>query len=153
MSTEGPATGAAAPDFLLDDDSIAVVHPQPQQMDNTSAKHTGLHSPPDSNNDHDIKLEASDSELSDIDDNIANADDLKLGRASEPQSEQGPEQAPELVPETTPEDDIGEVLPDHWSGTVAVFKPTMHQFKDFKKFVRYSLIPMSRCHKAGASAY
>jgi hypothetical protein len=34
------------------------------------------------------------------------------------------------------EDDIGEVEPDHYSGTVPVFRPTMHQFRDFKKFVR-----------------
>ncbi|CAK7212973.1 hypothetical protein SCUCBS95973_001641 [Sporothrix curviconia] len=33
------------------------------------------------------------------------------------------------------EDDIGEVEPDHFSGTVPVFRPTMQQFRDFKKFM------------------
>jgi len=33
------------------------------------------------------------------------------------------------------EEDIGQILPDHYSGTVPVFMPTMRQFRDFKKFV------------------
>jgi len=85
-----------------------------------SPKLTGLHSPPDSNNA--AKLDGSDSELSDIED----------------MDEELPKPAPA---EAEPVDDIGEVLPDHWSGNVAVFRPTMHQFKDFKRFVwdsRYS---------------
>ncbi|KAL0940367.1 jumonji family transcription [Colletotrichum truncatum] len=72
-----------------------------------------LHSPPDSNNAP--KSDASDSELSDLDDD-----------AVEPPPKQD---------EAEVEDDIGEVVPDHWSGTVPVFKPTMHQFKDFKLFM------------------
>lgn len=37
-----------------------------------------------------------------------------------------------------PEEDIGEVVPDYYAddGRVPVFKPTMHQFKDFKLYVR-----------------
>jgi hypothetical protein len=111
MSTE--ATGAVAPD----ESTIAVMHPAPPQLgDLESSKPTGLHSPPDSNND--MKLDGSDSELSDLDD-AAIADDLK-----------------DVNPPVEVVDDIGDVLPDHWSGTVPVFKPTMHQFKDFKRFVR-----------------
>ncbi|KAF0325174.1 JmjC domain-containing protein [Colletotrichum asianum] len=74
-----------------------------------------LHSPPDSNNAP--KSDGSDSELSDLDDDAVEA----------------PPKQDEAQPEV--EDDIGEVLPDHWSGTVPVFKPTMHQFKDFKLFM------------------
>ncbi|WDK10544.1 JmjC domain-containing protein [Colletotrichum graminicola] len=79
------------------------------------AKPAFLHSPPDSNNAH--KSEASDSELSDLDE-----------EAVDPS-------ATAKEDETPVEDDIGDVLPDHWSGTVPVFKPTMHQFKDFKLFM------------------
>ncbi|ERS96567.1 hypothetical protein HMPREF1624_06773 [Sporothrix schenckii ATCC 58251] len=39
------------------------------------------------------------------------------------------------APAPEEEDDIGEVEPDHYSGTVPVFRPTMHQFRDFKKFM------------------
>lgn len=78
-----------------------------------------LHSPPDSNNA--TKTDGSDSELSDLDEAMPDIDSIP----GLPKVEEEPE-----------EEDIGEVLPDHWSGTVPVFKPTMHQFKDFKKFVR-----------------
>ncbi|ROW06912.1 hypothetical protein VMCG_04156 [Cytospora schulzeri] len=166
MSTE--ATGAAAPgthhnnDNLNvnihdhdndnvhaldhDDSTIAVVNPQPATK---SPKPTGLHSPPDSNN-----VDATDSELSDLDEAIADADspnatparapgnapkngnnhanDDHDGSAPTADSEQ---KGPEQVPTPGQDEDIGEVLPDHWSGTVPVFKPTMHQFKDFKKFM------------------
>ncbi|OHF02375.1 JmjC domain-containing protein, partial [Colletotrichum orchidophilum] len=83
------------------------------------AKPAFLHSPPDSNNAP--KSEASDSELSDLDED-----------AVDPSA---PANQDEAAPPPPPEDDIGEVLPDHWSGTVPVFKPTMHQFKDFKLFM------------------
>ncbi|CAK7233431.1 hypothetical protein SEUCBS140593_008599 [Sporothrix eucalyptigena] len=43
--------------------------------------------------------------------------------------------APEAAAVTVDEDDIGEIEPDHFSGTVPVFRPTMHQFRDFKKFM------------------
>lgn len=156
MSTE--ATGAAAPgihnpnlnpdgthplpDHGRDESTIAVVNPP---ADTKSPKPTGLHSPPDSNN-----VDATDSELSDLDEAIADADSPpaitatprqtvpRPGPDDAPASGAGSEPAqPEQVP--TPEqddEDIGEVFPDHWSGTVPVFKPNMDQFKDFKKFVR-----------------
>ncbi|EEY19427.1 DNA damage-responsive transcriptional repressor RPH1 [Verticillium alfalfae VaMs.102] len=74
------------------------------------AKPTFLHSPPDSNNA--AKSDGSDSELSELDDDAVDPAD-----------------------EPPKEDDIGEVEPDHYSGTVPVFRPTMHQFKDFKRFM------------------
>ena len=112
------ATGAPAP---VEGDTIAVVPP-----DAAPAKPTGLHSPPDSNSA--AKLDGSDdSELSDLDDAIADA-----FRPDPP----APAPAASPAPPPAEDDDIGEVEPDHWSGTVPVFKPGMDQFKDFKKFVR-----------------
>lgn len=130
-------------------------HPNPKPSATTTAttnKSTGLHSPPDSNN-----VDGStDSELSDFDEAIANADDMKLdspeastAAASDPDPAEAPAAAsaattagaeagpgqPEQAATPEQDEDIGEVLPDHWSGTVPVFKPTMQQFKDFKKFV------------------
>lgn len=132
-----------------DNSTIAVVDPDsnPAKPSIPSSKQTtGLHSPPDSNN-----VDGStDSELSDLDEAIANADDLKLD-FSEPTAgishnadpaqtsatgAKGPApDQPEQAPTPEQDEDIGEVLPDHWSGSVPVFKPTMDQFKDFKKFV------------------
>lgn len=81
---------------------------------------TFLHSPPDSNDAG--KSESSDSELSDLED--------------EPPLEDAPMLPPDLGAEDGAEDDIGDIQPDHWSsGNVPVFKPTMDQFKDFKRFV------------------
>lgn len=98
-----------------------------------------LHSPPDSNKIH--KSDASDSELSDLDEEPVLSDAPEPAPASDPpqppEQEQGQEQNQEEE-QTQDQDDIGEVLPDHWSGTVPVFKPTMEQFKDFKRFVRHS---------------
>lgn len=91
-----------------------------KDRDNESHKPTGLHSPPDSNNA--MKLDTSDdSDLSDLEDPAPDVHHL-------------PENPPAIEPQEE-EEDIGDVLPDHWSGTVPVFKPNMHQFKDFKKFV------------------
>jgi len=70
-----------------------------------------------------IKIDVEDSELSDLDDDV-----LDVPMSDAPPAENA------LPP--PPVDDIGEIVPDHWSGTVPVFKPTMHQFKDFKLFVR-----------------
>ncbi|KAJ3488911.1 hypothetical protein NLG97_g6103 [Lecanicillium saksenae] len=82
-----------------------------------------LHSPPDSNNA--AKTDASDSELSELDDEPAlDGAPPGLSTSAEPPATEDDQ------------DDIGEVLPDHWSGTVPVFKPTMDQFKDFKKFMK-----------------
>lgn len=109
-----------------------------------TSKPVGLHSPPDSNNA--MNLDGSDSELSDIDDEDVDKlddslkDDLKRA-APQPKAEPVPDpepSSPKLNPEVVVEDDIGEVLPDHWSGTVPVFRPTMKQFQDFKLFVRQS---------------
>lgn len=122
MSTEavsaGPApdTGPVAPLEVHDDPRS----PAQASDDTESAKHHSapvfLHSPPDSNNA--AKTDASDSELSELDEEPVLAD------------------APPGLPIDPPVvEDIGEVLPDHWSGAVPVFRPTMHQFKDFKLFV------------------
>ncbi|GAP88649.1 hypothetical protein SAMD00023353_3300560 [Rosellinia necatrix] len=93
-----------------------------------SPKPIGLHSPPDSNGA--MKLDGSDG-----------SDDSELSDIEDPTLEPGQPpffSAPSVQPETQPapqDEDIGEVTPDHWSGTVPVFKPDMHQFKDFKKFM------------------
>ncbi|KEY69691.1 hypothetical protein S7711_03177 [Stachybotrys chartarum IBT 7711] len=93
---------------------------------------TFLHSPPDSNNT--AKSEASDSELSDLDEEPPLEDAPTLKLPAEPALPTVPPQAAE---EKQEEEDIGEVLPDHWSnGGVPVFRPTMKQFKDFKLFMR-----------------
>lgn len=146
-----------SPSDASDPSSIAVVNP-PSDDATSKSKPTGLHSPPDSNN-----VDGStDSELSDLDEAIANADDMNLDSPQEPPStakdadsapapagaggragvDAGPDQ-PEQVPTPVQDEDIGEVTPDHWSGTVPVFKPTMDQFKDFKKFVRRPSEPVS----------
>lgn len=116
--SQSPATSAmpTEPTTTVDPNDIAVKGDKDQG--NVSQKPIGLHSPPDSNNA--MKLDTSDdSDLSDLED--------PAPELSEPHGT--------IPPVDSPEEDIGDVLPDHWSGTVPVFKPTMHQFKDFKKFV------------------
>lgn len=117
-------------DHVASADTIAVAAP-------AAAKPTGLHSPPDSNNA--MKLDGSDSELSDLDDALA---DLQPD---------GPPIIPHLAPpadlpaEPQPnpdDDDIGPVLPAEWSGSVPVFRPTMVQFRDFKRFVCGAQYPL-----------
>lgn len=164
MSTE--ATGAAAPgihnpnlnpnvtqplhDSDRDESTIAVVNPP---ADTKSPKPTGLHSPPDSNN-----VDATDSELSDLDEEIAGADSppaitatprqtaTRGGPDDAPASGAGSDSAqPEQVPTPEQDEEDIEVFPDHWSGTVPVFKPNMDQFKDFKKFVRRAPSPIAPC--------
>lgn len=127
-----------------------------------------LHSPPDSNNT--VKSDASDSELSDLDDDDVafssdaiqppkmddqdsshhvdesqpQADNAKdeekpeqeQGQPQEQQQEREQDQEHKQGQGQEQEEDIGEVLPDHWSGAVPIFKPTLHQFKDFNRFVR-----------------
>ncbi|GAB1313443.1 hypothetical protein MFIFM68171_03653 [Madurella fahalii] len=115
MSIE--AIGAPAPVVAMDVDLPA----------NDSSKSIGLHSPPDSNNAMDV--DGSDSELSDLDEvadklNGVVRDELKDDAKEEPKDQ----------PQPTV-DDIGEIEPDHWSGTVPVFRPTMKQFRDFKIFM------------------
>lgn len=106
-----------------------------------SSKPIGLHSPPDSNTALDI--DDSDSELSDLDEVAGKLDGVldseldgmpQAEPAAEPKDEPKDEPAPEPEPKPVV-DDIGEILPDHWSGSVPVFKPTMKQFQDFKRFV------------------
>ena len=110
MSTEAVAAPAIDPVVAPDQDQIDCAKlPQP----------VFLHSPPDSHNTH--KSDATDSELSDLDEEPILSDAPMPASASD---------------DVNDEEDIGEVLPDHWSGSVPVFKPTMHQFKDFKRFVR-----------------
>jgi hypothetical protein len=118
MSAE--ATAAMAPEQA----QIEVA----SELPNDSLKPTGLHSPPDSNSA--MKLDGSDdSELSDLDD-----PDPSIDVQYPPTSAPAPE-GDDVKREDEEEEDIGEVLPDHWSGTVPVFRPDMRQFKDFKKFV------------------
>lgn len=97
-----------------------------------TSKPIGLHSPPDSNNAMDV--DDSDSELSDLDEV---ADKLNGALKDEPVDEAAQESQPPA------DDDIGEILPDHWSGNVPVFKPTMKQFRDFKLFVRWLSLSLS----------
>ncbi|KAF4977574.1 hypothetical protein FZEAL_5945 [Fusarium zealandicum] len=109
-------------------DNVAIAAPSDSKIQNAKDAESDpafLHSPPDS---HDrAKSDASDSELSDLEEEPILSDAPQPAPASEI-GDNG---------ENTNDasDDIGEVLPDHWSGTVPVFKPTMHQFKDFKRFM------------------
>ncbi|KAI1106458.1 hypothetical protein F4804DRAFT_300713 [Jackrogersella minutella] len=145
MSAEATAAMASAPETEMVEIEVASDPPVPVANDALNIKPTGLHSPPDSNSA--MKLDGSDdSELSDLDDpdlmdmNI----DMNLNPSPTSPSEHAnpnPNQDPNDDEETSPkheedeEEDIGEVIPDHWSGTVPVFRPDMHQFKDFKKFM------------------
>ncbi|CAJ2512023.1 Uu.00g076480.m01.CDS01 [Anthostomella pinea] len=97
--------------------------PPHDALKHDALKPTGLHSPPDSNSA--MKLDGSDSELSDVEDPTIDVD-------QPPTTQPQPQPEPAAHEE---DEDIGEVVPDHWSGTVPVFKPSMHQFKDFKKFM------------------
>lgn len=121
-------TVAAAP-------APADVPPKDQAECQKSQAPNFLHSPPDSNNAP--KSDASDSELSELEDEptLDNAPP-GLDVSAEPPAEEEP-----AAKQEEEEQGIGEVLPDHWSGTVPVFKPTMDQFKDFKRFVRWPDLP------------
>ena len=148
MSTEAIGIGAAAAadpqQTAADPVATAQEHPSDVQMnDKKQPEPSFLHSPPDSNNA--AKSDASDSELSDLDEEPVLDDATHFDTFRKPSEEKKveettntqdapTEQEPKPEPEEE-EEDIGEVVPDHWSGKVAVFKPTMHQFKDFKKFV------------------
>jgi hypothetical protein len=106
-----------------------------------------LHSPPDSNNM--AKSDGSDSELSDLEEEPVFNDPPQSTNAGDKSTSDEDQNKPS-------DDDIGEVLPDHWSGAVPIFKPTMHQFRDFKRFVCYpqvsfplllTLIPDGSCRQ------
>ena len=144
MSTEAVSVGAAAPvhDPVAGAASVAAAQ-ENLSTDKKQPEPSFLHSPPDSNNA--AKSDGSDSELSDLDEEPI-LDDATLfaqgTHAFQAKKNEAPgdetaekQDAPPQPGQQPEEDDIGEVLPDHWSGKVAVFKPTMHQFKDFKKFV------------------
>ncbi|KAK4141189.1 uncharacterized protein C8A04DRAFT_14280 [Dichotomopilus funicola] len=140
MSIE--AIGAPAPPVAMDVELPAdSVNPKPA---------AALHSPPDSNDA--VDADGSDSELSDLDEVAGKLDgaledefqaEIKAELKAEPKTDVGDapieEEEPKVEPEDGPEppvvEDIGEILPDHWSGTVPVFKPTMKQFQDFKRFM------------------
>lgn len=134
MSAE--ATAAPAPEHTAA--QLDVVATEPTHAKCSSPKPAmGLHSPPDSDK---LKLDGSDSELSDLEDPEPDPALDHLEQPSQPvetvhdaASDDNPKAEPDAAPE--PVEDIGEVLPDHWSGTVPVFKPDMRQFKDFKQFV------------------
>ncbi|KAL5352844.1 hypothetical protein ACLOAV_002792 [Pseudogymnoascus australis] len=115
-------------------------------------KTAGLFSPPDSKKR--MTFDDSDSELSELDEegySIATPPkmpDTEAGEAPKEDGEAGEQkEAPgvgdeekpdEAAAEKEPEvDDIGEVVPDHYAdeGRVPVFKPTMHQFKDFQVYM------------------
>ncbi|KAK3986603.1 hypothetical protein QBC44DRAFT_134865 [Cladorrhinum sp. PSN332] len=126
MSLEAIGAPAPGPTIVTDVDPPA-----------DSSKPVGLHSPPDSNNA--MNLDGSDSELSDIDEEAVGElnDSIKadLDNAPNPEPISNPEHVPKPDPEPVVEDDIGEVLPAEWSGTVPIFRPTMKQFQDFKLFM------------------
>jgi hypothetical protein len=132
-------------------DVIAGVAPV---LDDGAPKTAGLFSPPDSNKR--MAFDDSDSELSELDDEGYSIGALpKMGGAEVAREvkEEGrggdrmedgdvgrEKKDGEAAGEKEVEvDDIGEVVPDHYAdeGRVPVFKPTMHQFKDFQVYVRF----------------
>ncbi|KAI1805121.1 hypothetical protein F4811DRAFT_517406 [Daldinia bambusicola] len=135
MSAEATAAMASAPEKEMVEIKVANDQPSNDALNN---KTTGLHSPPDSNSA--MKLDGSDdSELSDLDDpSFLDMDmdmDMHLDiKSSSDAPPPGPANDDQDVKQEEDED-IGEIVPDHWSGNVPVFKPNMHQFKDFKKFM------------------
>ncbi|PHH73631.1 hypothetical protein CDD82_5342 [Ophiocordyceps australis] len=108
-----------------------------------------LHSPPDSNNA--AKSDASDSELSDLEDEPVLDGLPPIAPAALPLDHDGAapishQTAKQRGPLMDHEQDIGLVLPDHWSGAVPVFRPTLDQFKDFQRFVCLAVANMSHRH-------
>lgn len=144
LGAQGPESGCQPTTAAVQDDALLAVTAQ----DTSDVKDqiecakpsvpVFLHSPPDSNNA--TKSEGSDSELSDLEEEPV-LDDAPSFTAPTEQTGAAPEAAPVTANQTTnepvpePEEDIGEVLPDDWSGAVPIFRPTWHQFKDFQKFV------------------
>lgn len=127
MSTtdgDAPAVAIAAPA------QQDVQQPEPA-IEKDQRQSSFLHSPPTTNNT--VKSDASDSELSDLED-VPDLPDFDPHHAPA-QASATEENLPPKVEEQE-EEDIGEVEPHHWSGNVPVFMPTMHQFKDFDRFVR-----------------
>ncbi|KAI0008948.1 hypothetical protein F4779DRAFT_409461 [Xylariaceae sp. FL0662B] len=152
MSAEATAVTASAPELdhnhlSTDADAEAEIEVASDPCNNdtntnnrNNKQPTGLHSPPDSNSA--MKLDGSDdSELSDLEDPSIIDDTLNISLNPNPPSPRPQPQSEldnnivEKEEKEEDEEDIGEVLPDHWSGTVPVFKPDINQFKDFKKFM------------------
>ncbi|KAF4966643.1 hypothetical protein FSARC_5692 [Fusarium sarcochroum] len=109
-------------------DTVAATAPndsKPKDAATAQSDPAFLHSPPDSNNL--AKSDGSDSELSDLEGEPILSD--------APQPLPSSDNGPSDDSKNDANDDIGEVLPDHWSGAVPIFKPTMHQFRDFKRFM------------------
>ncbi|KAI5860340.1 hypothetical protein GGS23DRAFT_606883 [Durotheca rogersii] len=139
MSVEATAATAPAPETAIEIE-VASEPCQPSNNDarnpSNTNKHSGLHSPPESNG---AAKDSSDSELSDLDDIEIDLDlssPLPSGPADHAKQEDVvKEEGDDECAAGGGDDDIGEVVPDHWSGTVPVFKPDIHQFKDFKKFM------------------
>jgi hypothetical protein len=102
---------------------------------------TGIHSPPTSTSA--LNNDASDSELSDIEENGDRIPKKSQAAQSEVESNAAqPSTAETEAPVAedkgeTDANDIGEVVPDHWDdeGRVPVFCPTWNQFKDFQVYV------------------
>ncbi|KFX93381.1 hypothetical protein O988_06851 [Pseudogymnoascus sp. VKM F-3808] len=132
----------------MSSDVIAGVAPVVDEAQQTTA---GLFSPPDSKKR--MVFEDSDSELSELDeegyalpkvvvDKVVGGEEEKKEEVVGEKEGAGEEKkdgeaaAEEKEPEV---EDIGEVVPDHYAddGRVPVFKPTMHQFKDFQVYVSF----------------
>jgi hypothetical protein len=126
-----PAIGEPTADSTIDADP----HSDKGTASKESNEDTGLHSPPDSNNA--MKLDGSDSELSDLDDVADESAAPATAAAATADADTTGNTSTESA--SPPKKDIGDIAPDHWSGTVPVFKPSLDQFEDFKLFVRSSL--------------
>ncbi|KAG8675684.1 hypothetical protein FPOAC2_01754 [Fusarium poae] len=121
--------GAAVANALDSRDPVVATAPADSNPNNTATAKTDpafLHSPPDSNNT--AKSDGSDSELSDLEDEPILSDPPQPVDPSDKNTSDEDKDKPS-------HEDIGEVLPDDWSGAVPIFKPTMHQFRDFKRFM------------------
>ncbi|KAI0830917.1 hypothetical protein F5Y06DRAFT_281847 [Hypoxylon sp. FL0890] len=141
MSAEATAVMASAPETEMVEIEVASdPSNNGNHNDALNPKSTGLHSPPDSNSA--MKLDGSDdSELSDLDDpslidmDVDPSTPAPSGPANQDHDHDHDHDQNQDTVKQEEDEDIGEVLPDHWSGTVPVFKPDMNQFKDFKKFM------------------
>lgn len=135
-SIDAGAAVAIAPDSRDAVVATATADSNPKNTATAKSDPAFLHSPPDSNNT--AKSDGSDSELSDLEDEPILSDPPQTANPGDKDSTDEDKNRPS-------DDDIGEVLPDHWSGAVPIFKPTMHQFRDFKRFVCRLQVPNIPC--------